>query len=850
MRPRSTVAAIAAVALCALLVVPGAFAETVGAPASTAVQFSSGTGAATSLPAALAAPWAARAGYDPSWSAEVSDQGAMTGTATVVISLFPRDLSLFDGTQGLGAPLSLAAFQARFSPTPTEYAAFESYFEHSGLNVTHTFADRMSLTVSGPAQRLGPAFSTSLVGGDWRGQPVHFPTSLPTLPADLQSSVAAVTGLSDGFTRFTIPFARMSLPSPSGAGIAPAQGRSDSLVTPDAVHSIYQLDALYNFSGRTHFASSQSIALVLWGDGYDPSDISSFYSNYYPSGFPLPKVYAVPVDGAPQPSAGAVNDPSQAPLELTLDLEWSGSIAPGASLYAVYAPDGSASNGYSPTDASLEDALNTAIGEPGVHVVSMSFATEAGADPSFEAAFETSFQSALARGITPVAASGDNGGTNNDKGACTNTAQPEFPAASPLVVAAGGTDPTLSQSLTGGVTGLSSEPAWKDSGGGFAPEYSAPSWQLQGSARSPISSNGHRGIPDVAGPAAYNFLYFGGQPGAGNGTSFAAPIWGGILAEMDAIRGTPFGFVTPHLYSVGAREPSGSVAQGLIDITSGANCLGPAGTGWDTATGWGSPRAGLLYQDLSSSYVLVNLTAASSAVAPGGSFTARVTILNSTSHAPITGVPVNVTLTAPGYLGPCGGTLSSTNGTTDATGSTQVQVSVPACYFGTHATVTATVLALGLFGSNTTSVSVNLLGLAGFLAFLQTYPYNLFLFVVIVAVAGGVGWVAGSRRRRRRALRATREAAAVPASVAAAPTMGPPGPGPPLPPETEAGGYPAVEPAPPMGAPAPGAAESTGSVTCPICKFEFEPEFDFCPRCGHYLPGRSGDPEAGPPSTG
>jgi kumamolisin len=839
--------ALAAVVLCALLVAPAALAEAAGASGSARSGTSAQLGPAALLPGALAAPWSARSGYLPDWQTAVTNQGSLAGSVTVVVTLLPRDLSLFNGGVGAGSALSLSQFQDRYSPTVAQYSAYESYFQSEGLTVVHSFSNRMALTVSGPASAAGRAFSTSILEGSWHGRSVHFPTSVPSLPSSLVAGVAAVSGLSDGFTRFTMPFSRMALPAPSATPLGPAPERTNNLVTPNAVHNIYQLDSLYNYSGGTHFATGESIALVLWGDGYDPNDISTFFSNYYPSGFPLPKVFAVPVDGAPSPSSSAVNDPSQAPLELTLDLEWSGGIAPGASLYAVYAPDGSASNQYSPTDTSLEDALNTAISEPGVHVVSMSFATQAGADAPFEAAFQTSFQSALAQGITPVAASGDNGGTNNAKGACTSTPEPEFPAASPLVVAVGGTDPALAVSITGAVTGLNSEPAWKDSGGGFASDFSAPSWQLQGSARSVIGPQGHRGIPDVAGPAAYNFLYFGGQPGAGNGTSFAAPIWGGILAEMDAVRGRPLGFVTPHLYAVGAREPTGTVAQSLIDITAGANCLGPATTGWDTASGWGSPRAGLLYQDLSSSYVVVNLTAAGSAVAPGSSFRAIITILNATSHAPITGVPVNVTLTAPGYIGPCGGTLSTSNGTTDANGTTSVGVSIPACYFGTHATVTATVLARGLFGSNTTTVSVNLLGFAGFLAFLQTYPYNLFLFVVIVAVAAGIGWVAGGRRRRRRMIRASRVAPT--AATVAAPSAGPT-PGPPRPPASRMG--PRAVGAVPAGVlfsdESPEAASGAATISCPICKFEFEPEFDFCPRCGHYLTGRSGDPGAGPPS--
>lgn len=820
-------------------------------PSTTVVH--AATPAVGALPAALVAPWAQRAGYVGDWATSLQAVQPLTGPVRVTLTLWPSNLGLFDRSPGARA-LTDAEFARTYSPSNATVEALTQYFTAAGVEVTHVSADRLTVSLLGPATAMGAAFGTTLLSGVENGRAVHVPESPPVLPAALQANLAAVSGLSDGFTQFHLPLGKLPPPPARTAGRVPLQGRTSSFITPNDVHSIYGLDALYNFSGGTHFATGEGIALVLWGDGYDGSDLATFFSNYYSSSFPAPVIKAVPVDGAPAPSPSAVNDPSQAPLELTLDLEWSGSEAPGATLYAVYAPDGPSSQQFSPTDATLEDALSQAINEPGVAVVSMSFATTDGADPTFQAAFATSFQSALARGITPVAASGDNGGTNDPKGACTSTPQPEFPAASPLVVAVGGTAPVLSQSLTGATTGLDSESAWKDSGGGFAVDYSAPSWQLIGSAQGPISASGHRGIPDVAGPAADNFLFFGGQEGAGNGTSFASPTWAGILAEMDALRGQPLGQLDPRLYALAAQEPSHTVADALVDITSGANCLGAAGPGWDTATGWGSPRAGLLYQSLTASFVDVNLSAGAGSVAPGGSLTATVTVRNATSLAPIANVPVNVTLTSPGYSGPCGGTLSSPSGVTNSSGNVSVSVSVPACFLGTHASLTATVLAQGLFGSVSTTISINLLGLAGFLAFLQTFPYNLIAFGLIMVLATVVGWAIGNRRRRRRA--AAVLAATPPQPVGAVPSSGGT-PGPVRPGAVAVGGTarpasgasapPAARAPAPGAAPRPAAVPALAAVVCPVCDFHFEPELGFCPRCGHYMPGRGVSDPGAPP---
>jgi kumamolisin len=826
------------VAVLALLMVsPGALAGRPTAPDSSSRGTVLGS-AGIALPTALAVPWDERNGYVPGWPSLVQQVRPLEGNVTVSLTFWPRDLSLF-APSAPGGAISLAQFQSEYSPTPAQYTSVESYLSSHGLHVVSTYPDRMSLTMEGPSAGVASAFGTSLLSGTFGGRAVELPAASPALPADIAPLISSVSGLSSGFTTFSLPYSPATLPSVAPVA-HPRQGRTTSEVTPGAARDVYDVSPLYNYSGGTHYPTQVGIALVLWGDGFNTRDLSTFFSQYYPSEFPGVQIIPVPVDGAPSPGPGAAQDPSQAPLELTLDLEWSGSMAPGATLYAVYGPDGPESDQYSPTDASLEDALNHAVEEPNVRVISMSFATPDGVDGSFQAAFTTSFESAIALGITPVAASGDNGGTNNARGACTTTTQPEFPAASPLVLAVGGTYPVLSQSFTGAITGIESQPAWKDSGGGFSVDYSAPSWQLSGSAKSVISGNG-RGIPDVAGPAAYNFLYFNGQPGLGNGTSFASPMWAGILATIDGLRSTPLGEVDQRLYSIGAAEPLGRVPDGLVDITSGGNCLGNAGTGWDTATGWGAPDAALLYEALSASYVNVSLGATPSPVAPGQTVSATLRLTNATSGAPIAGVPVNLTLSAEGFAGPCGGTLASSSATTDAAGTAVVSLTVPACFLGSRVDLVALVQSFGLYGMASATLAVNLLGLAGgALSFLGTYPYSIATFAGIMVAAVLVGWTLGERRRRRRYLRAREVAAA--AALVRPPAM-------PTPPSGPAAPAPFVgtPPGPPgSGPPSSGPPVAPlPTVECPVCGMRFAPEIDFCPRCGNYLPGREPPAERG-----
>ncbi|HZY70820.1 MAG TPA: protease pro-enzyme activation domain-containing protein [Thermoplasmata archaeon] len=709
----------------------------------------SGTGA---LPAALRAPWALRAGYSAAFPAETLDPVAASGTVSVHLELMPKDVSMFLARSAPSSRLSLGEIADRYGATPSDYSALGRYFTTFGLSVGPSSPDRLSLSVSGTAPEMGRAFSTTLEAGTYDGRAVQFPESTPSLPAPLAAEVSSVTGLSSGFSRFTIPYAPAPAALPPETIPAVVPSRSSAFATPSAVRLGYDLNGLYNASGSARYPTGYGIALLLWGWGYDPSDLNTFFGTYYPSQFPVPNVTAIPVDGAPRPSANAVNDPSQAPLELTLDLEWAASTAPGASLYAVYAPDGQMQNNYSPTDVTMEDALSTAVRgnyTPAIDAISMSFGTPDGSDAAFQAAFTSLFAEAGSRGITLLSASGDNGGTS--KASCGGTTDPQFPAASPYVIAVGGTAPIFAVDALGQVTGIQSEPAWNLSGGGYSVTYTAPSWQLVGSARAPIAADGFRGIPDVSGPAGRDFVYFGGASRAGMGTSFASPIWAGLVVSMDAAQGRAVGFVTDRLYAVGAAESNGTTANGIVDITSGANCLGPAGSGWDTATGWGSPRAATLYLDLVSTYVNVTLSVSPSSVLPGGQVTAMVAVANATSGGGIGGLPVQVSLAASaGYAGPCGGALATTTLTTNASGGGSTTLSVPSCYFGSHAQVTAVVESNGYFGQTTTSVNVNLDSLAGFLAALRVFPYNVIGFALIIGAAVGIAYWVGRRRPQAR----------------------------------------------------------------------------------------------------
>ena len=689
--------------------------------------------AAVAGPTDPSASFASRAGYASDRSTLVADATPATGSRLVVVTFHPRDPSFFQTPPTDAPPLTSAEIADRFGLTLSQYTAVAQYFLGQGLRVVHPWPDRMSLTLTGPAGAIDRAFGTTIVEGTLQGRTVSFPSTAPTLPAPIEGMVESVTGLSSGFDSFALPLLHSSATGPASG--APSQSNND-LVTPAIARQIYRLSDLYNRSGGSPpYATSQGIAVILWGPGYVPSDLTTFYQRYYPATFPQPTIVPQPIDGAPAPSASAGNDPCGAAEELTLDLEWSGSMAPGATLYAVYAPEGSPT-GCSPSVSAMSDALHAAIGLP-VHAISMSFGSAESSDLSLRATWDTYLQEAELRGITPLAATGDTGGDASV--GCGGGPSLQYPSSSPDVVAVGGTAVTLSRNLLGQVTGFA-ETAWNDSGGGFSAQFPAPWWQQLG--------NSARGEPDISATASDNFLYYDGQPQAAGGTSFSTPLWAGLIAEITAQYGRSMAPIAPRLYSIGAEEPSGRIGVGLADVTSGSTCLGSAGPGWDPETGWGSPRALLLYEDLTATFVALSMTVSPTSTGPGGSVTISAHLSNATSGAPISGVAVDLSLASSTNLGPCTGTFASASPTSGPSGNVSATMSVPACYLGASATARATVQTNGLYGTNSTTVPVNLLAFVPFLSGVTTFPYNVLGFGGIFVAAGLIGYVLGRPRRR------------------------------------------------------------------------------------------------------
>jgi subtilase family serine protease len=284
--------------------------------------------------------------------------------------------------------------------------------------------------------------------------------------------------------------------------------------------------------------------------------------------------------------------------EISLDVEWSHAIAPGATIDLVLAksdqdPDILAAQQYV-VNHNLGDVLSQSFGEG-----------ETCMAPSVFAATHKVFERALKERMTVFASAGDSGAAQQD---CNNDGNfflsASTPASDPLVTGVGGTH--LNANFTTGA--YQSETVWNNSGenpnfgaggGGFSTFYQRPFYQYL--VRTGSSS---RGVPDVT----YNGDLYGGvlavwsSSGQGadlvfifGGTSAGTQQWAGITALADQAAGHRLGFLNPALYAIGA-SPLDSYA--FHDITVGNNSWDvsgvtgyPAARGWDPASGLGSPNA-------------------------------------------------------------------------------------------------------------------------------------------------------------------------------------------------------------------------------------------------------------------
>ena len=533
---------------------------------------------------------------DPRASAQ-NDQGPVEPSmqlsyATLLLAPSPDLEAFLRDLQNPASPsyhrwLSPEQFADKFGLGNPDIAKLTAWLESQGLKVNDIARGRHWITFSGSASQISKAFGTELhrylVDGE-----THFANATaPSIPAAFANVVSAVNGLND-FRLKSMSLKALPLPAYDSGG--------SHYLAPDDLATIYDITPLYNAG----FTGAGQALVVVGESDLDVSDVQAFRAT-----FNLPPIVLSVLEYGLPPGYYLSTG-----VEAALDVEWSGAVARDANIIYVFSYD-------------VMLAVQYAIDQNLAPVITMSYGEcELYATPESRALA----QQANAQGITWMVASGDWGAATCDYTSPTPQAAKgltvSFPADIPEVTAVGGTEFNegggtywSSTNTANGGSALSYIPevAWNDSvernglaatGGGASAFYTKPFWQTGPG----VPNDNARNIPDVAFPASPDHdgyeVYTGGALQVYGGTSFASPVFAGMVALLNqylAAHGSPaagLGNINPSLYRLAQ-----ATTDVFHDVTAGTNMVAcvqaspecdngllgySAGPGYDPTTGLGS----------------------------------------------------------------------------------------------------------------------------------------------------------------------------------------------------------------------------------------------------------------------
>ena len=528
--------------------------------------------------------------------------------------------------------LTPVQFGEQFGPTDAELDAVTVWLRDEGFSVDNIANGRRAIEFSGTAGQVARTFHSEihryLAGGESHianATDISIPTALVPVVVGIvslhdfrmrpQHHVVAVAGSRDG-------------------ALSPAFNNMEGMheLAPYDFAAIYNVASVWGSLGVD--GTGQNIAVIARSN-LSLSDVSAFRSNYGLS----PTSVNVVLNGPDPGILTATGDD----IEVSLDAEWSGAVAKGATVNVVVSKDTAISDGI---DLSNLYAVDNNVAP----VITLSYGGCEQDNGSFNSYYNNLWQQAVAQGISVFVSAGDSGSAGCDDPSSTSPARGGFGVnglgSSPYDVAVGGTefnengnDASYWSASNAPITRASAlgyipEVVWNESayvssgnagnglwagGGGVSIVYPTPSWQTgPGIPASDPGTTGrhHRYVPDVSLTAADHDGYLvrsGGVLYRVSGTSASTPSFAGIMALVNQFTNARNGNPNPLLYSLAQSNP------GIFhDATSGTNavpcaagpfsgnlsCSGPsvapgvgtmggysAGPGYDLATGLGSVDA-------------------------------------------------------------------------------------------------------------------------------------------------------------------------------------------------------------------------------------------------------------------
>jgi subtilase family serine protease len=547
-------------------------------------------------------------------------------------------------------------FGKQFGPSDADLQAVTDWLNGQGFQNVRVAAGRNVVEFSGSAGRVKQAFGTQMQNYQVNGSMYLANADDPEIPAALAPVVAGVVSLHNfprkSHSRFIGDVRKkpgnhkleplFTFPSPYYSGNFYGVGPGDFA-------TIYNTKPLLA-SGND--GSGQTIAIV--GETQiNPKDVSDFRAMFgLPDNFQVSNIVLNGMD----PGITSLGEES----ESNLDVQWSGAVAPGATVKFVVSASTPATAGVDLSalyivENNLADVMSESYGE-----------CEAGLGTAGNAFYNELWEQAAAQGITAVVSSGDGGSAGcddfNNQATATHGLAVSGLSGTPFNVSVGGTDfnqynvwTTYWNSINDNTTGTSAkgyipEFPWNQNcsqlglngcgasapngsvnivagGGGASKVYSKPKWQMGVTG---VPNDNHRDQPDISLFASPGFVDSGylfcqadltGTPSCNlssagytfhviGGTSASAPAFAGIMALVNQ-------YAAAHGGS--SRQGNANVNLYALAKNAGASCTSSA-----------TPAAGCIFNDVVKGNIAFAGSIASNSVAcKGGSLNCSVSVASS-----------------------------------------------------------------------------------------------------------------------------------------------------------------------------------------------------------------------------
>jgi subtilase family serine protease len=537
-------------------------------------------------------------GSVPSWAQAANRKSAVNAADAVVFRLYlpwrgGDAASAFaisvstPGSVNAGQFLSPTQFRSQFSPTSQDMTAVTSWLKQQGFSIGYTPSNRHFVEAAGTVGQAAAAFSTTFSVYSYAGAELRSPESVLSVPASLPA-LAAIVGLdeSDALVRRSA----VAAPPPDafvnarpcstfwGEKPVATTPTTDGVILPASPSAFgpcgyagAQLQGVYGLAGAIAGGTDGRGVTVAVIDAYaSPTIVQDIETYSSLHGLPSTRglfrqVVAPGTFSRPQNKA---QDPQGWSGEETLDIEAVHTMAPGASIVYVGAP-----NNYQ----DLDSALNHVVDQHLADIVTNSYGFSSEALPrGFIKPYNDTLIQAAAEGISVLFSSGDSG--DETFGVAGATPTPDWPASSPWVTAVGGTSLGVSAAdsrvfelgwqttrsfLQNGAWG--SRTYLYGSGGGTSRLFTQPAYQagvVPDTMAKRYGAQAMRVVPDISavgdpttgmligqtqtfpdGTARYSEYRIGG-------TSLSSPLAAGMLALAVQRRGEPLGFANPALYAI------------------------------------------------------------------------------------------------------------------------------------------------------------------------------------------------------------------------------------------------------------------------------------------------------------